>query len=150
MKRMILALSFSVTAAVTCTGQVAQTTPEAIEAAWAFLPQYEFGQDRLPLTSLDYAIKDFQGDPAKLAEYEKRFIAILEDPDATLEGKRWLLRHLAVMGTAASVPATAAAIGIEGLTDYAIRALEANPAPEAGGALREALATVDDKTAIIG
>lgn len=143
MKRLlVIAMMIAVAPAF---AQVAQTTPEAIAAAWEFLPTYEFGQDRLPLTSLDYAIRDAQGDDAELADFEQKFVAVLENPAATLESKRWTLRHLAAIGSAASVPAIAASLEIEGLEDYAVRALEASTATEAGAALRAAMANTDEK-----
>jgi len=94
----------------------------------------------MPLTHIEYAIADAQGDPARLGRFEELFVAVLNDPNSELDAKRFIMRKLAVIGTATSGPAIAAHLETEGLADYAIRALEANGGPEAGALLRDALA----------
>jgi len=118
---------------------LAGVSAEALESALRYLPGYAQGDDRLPLTHIEYAIADCQGDAERLARFESYFIEVLNDREAELDAKRFIMRRLAVIGTAASALAIAAHLDTDGLADYAVRALEATGTPEAGVLLREAL-----------
>lgn len=117
----------------------AGVSAEQLEAALAYLPSYEQGMDRLPLTHIEYALADAQSDAERLSRFETLFVQVLNDAEAKLDSKRFIMRRLAVFGSAASVPAVAAHLDTEGLSDYAVRVLEAYPFSEAAQALRDAL-----------
>jgi len=81
---------------------------------------------------------------------ERFLLAILDQPD-TLAGKAQACEQLRYVGSVESVPALEALLGDETLAHAARMALAAMPYPEAGAALRNALATVsgDAKAGII-
>jgi HEAT repeat protein len=79
--------------------------------------------------------------PAKL-------IAILREPDASQYAKAKACQKLAVTGDRRAVPALASLLTDERLSHYARFALEPNPDPSAGAALRDALGKVKGKLLI--
>jgi HEAT repeat protein len=116
---------------------------QALEA----LKTYDWGQDPQILNPIDEAIVAARGDAAQLQELEGRLAAVLAT-DTTLDGKQTACRYLMAIGTAASVPALAALLTDEKLAHMGRFALERNPAPEAGDALREALPKATGKQKI--
>jgi HEAT repeat protein len=116
---------------------------QALEA----LKTYDWGQDPQILSPIDEAILASHGDAARLQELEDRLAAVLST-DATFDGKQTACRYLRAVGTAASVPALAALLTDEKLAHMGRFALERNPTPEAGAALREALPEVTGKLKI--
>jgi HEAT repeat protein len=79
--------------------------------------------------------------PAKL-------IAILREPDVSEYAKAKACQKLALTGDRRAVPALASLLTDERLSHYARFALEPNPDPSAGAALRDALGTVKGKLLI--
>jgi HEAT repeat protein len=113
-------------------------TPAEVDQAFAYLAKYEFGQDRAALNPLVAAIRAASSDPAAREALAARLADLLAS--APLDAKRWIGRQLAVIGSAATVPAVTALLGEADTNDLGCRVLESIPAPEAGAALREAIA----------
>jgi HEAT repeat protein len=106
------------------------------------LMRYDWGGDRWSLSGIDSAIRDAQGDPAKLAVIEQELIGVLQS-GAKLPAIEYACRQLALIGTARCVPALAAMLADPEQLDRALFALQAIPDAAAGGTLREALTSAD-------
>jgi HEAT repeat protein len=91
-------------------------------------------------------IDQANADKAQTAQIEQKLDAVLDDPAATFAGKQEAARFLWIVGSARSVPTLAKMLGDEKLSDVARYALERNPDPAAGKALRAGLATTGGKT----
>lgn len=78
------------------------------------------------------------------AQEEASHLALLQNPQATLNQKQLACRELARCGTSAAVPVLASLLGDPQLAHLARMALEPIPAPAVDSALREALGTVKD------
>jgi HEAT repeat protein len=104
------------------------------------LTRYDWGGERASLYGIDLAIQEAQGDPARLAELEQGLIEVLQ-ATAPLPAKEYACRQLALMGSAACVPALTGLLPDPELLDRALLALQAIPDPAAATALREALNT---------
>jgi HEAT repeat protein len=72
-------------------------------------------------------------------------VAILQDPQGSVYAKAKACQKLAVTGDATAVPALKALLGDAQLSHYARTALETNPSPTAGAALRAALSELKGK-----
>lgn len=103
------------------------------------------GQSTAEFTAIANAAVASLGNPELRKSLERQLIALLGDKEATFDAKSFACRQLMVMGTAESVPALAGLLGDEALSHMALYALERMPFPEAGKALREALATAKGK-----
>ena len=112
-----------------------------LDAPFAALKTYDWGADAAAFKPIDEAIAATQGDAAAKAEIERRLIALL-GPDTSRACKESVCRKLALIGTAAAVPALAPLLADGDNSHMARFALERIPAPEAGAALRSALGTV--------
>jgi HEAT repeat protein len=119
----------------------------AIDRAFETLKTYDYGTDRNLLKPIDDAVIATHGDPAACLELEKRLAAVLST-DAERDAKEYVLRTLRIIGTAESVPAIAPLLEDKNLSHMARYALELNPSPEAGNALRSALPKVGGKLKI--
>lgn len=117
------------------------------ETAFDALKTYDWGVDPKVLQPLTDAIVTTHGDAAARLELETRLAAVLKT-DVPRAAKDAICRLLKPIGTAASVPALAALLPDEDLSHMARYALELMPAPEAGEALRAALAKVGGKLKI--
>lgn len=117
---------------------------EQLDKAFEALKTYDWGIDPNVLKPIDEAIVTTYGDAAARKELETRLIAVLktEVPQAAKDA---VCRALKTIGTAAAVPALASLLADEKLSHMARYALERIPAPEAGQALRDALAKVPAK-----
>jgi hypothetical protein len=117
--------------------------PAALDTPLAALATFDWGGDASRLAPLDAAVVAAHGDAALRADLEKRFAALLAGaaPDAA---KDYACRQLARIGTAAAVPAVAPLLADGRRSHMARFALEGIGGPEAGAALRQALATVGD------
>jgi len=111
------------------------------------LKTYDWGTDPIVLKPIDEAIITTHTDAAARKDLEDRLIAVLKT-EAPQAAKDAVCRALKTIGTAAAVPALAALLTDEKLSHMARYALERIPAPEAGQALREALAKVNAKLGI--
>lgn len=116
----------------------AQDAAMPLDQALDYLPGYELGQSRAPLTVISEALIAAYKDPEALKPIEDRFIALLQG-DATDDAKRYICRELEWAGTARCVPAVAALLYNETLCNFAAWTLTGIQAPEAAAALRVAL-----------
>ena len=85
-------------------------------------------------------IRDAKGDLGQSAAIEAKLVDALEAPATTLSGQYAITELLYMIGTARSVPAVGKLLATPELVDVAVFALQNNPSPEAGQALREAVA----------
>jgi len=104
------------------------------------LKRYDWGGERASLYGIDLAIQEAQGDPARLAEIEQGLFEVLQST-APLPAKEYACRQLALMGSAACVPALSGLLANPELLDRALFALQAIPDTAAANALRESLNT---------
>lgn len=122
---------------------------EALEKAFEALKTFDWGtgitiadkkppQDRAVLAPIDNAVIAAHGNATARKALETRLAAVL-GTNATRAAKDYVCRKLKQIGTAESVPALAALLPDKDLSHMARFALEANAAPQAGAALREAL-----------
>jgi hypothetical protein len=121
--------------------------PSTLDAPFAALKAYDWGANSAAFKPIDDAIVATHGDAAARADIERRLIALL-GPDTSRACKEYVCRKLAVIGTAAAVPALAALLADGDNSHMARFALEPIPGPEAGSALRAALGAVGGKLAI--
>ncbi|RIK84528.1 MAG: hypothetical protein DCC67_04830 [Planctomycetota bacterium] len=112
-----------------------------LDQAFEALKTYDWGTDVAVLAPIDEAVVATSGDSASREQLERRLAAVLAE-DVSRDAKDYVCRKLMAIGTAASVPALAALLPSAELSHMARFALERIPAPEAGQALREALASV--------
>jgi HEAT repeat protein len=110
---------------------------QAIEA----LDKYDWGMDPKVLRPIEEAVVATHGDAEARKKLESRLAALLST-DISRDAKDYVCRRLMVIGSAASVPALAGLLADKDNSHMARYALERIPAPEAGEALRAALAKV--------
>ncbi|MCX7049029.1 MAG: HEAT repeat domain-containing protein [Candidatus Sumerlaeota bacterium] len=110
---------------------------------FAAIQKYEYDQSRTAMAALEDSLRG--APPEKMKETEGKLIQILQNPGATAAGKDYCCRLLRLIGTEKCVPALAALLSDEKLSHMARFALQGNPSPAAGEALRKALPTVSDK-----
>lgn len=110
--------------------------------AWDYLPAYDWGSTRRPLESIDEAIRSSHTDKQARATLESRLIQVLADPSSTPAAKDFVCRRLAIIGSAAGVPALADLLSDETLSNMACFALERIPDSAADEALCQALGRV--------
>ena len=67
---------------------------------------YDFGDSRTALTELSDMLRHAD-DAAKLADYEKAMLNVLEAKNTPFATKQYLCKELSIMGTEASVPTLA-------------------------------------------
>ena len=79
-----------------------------LDAPFAALAAFDWGGDAKPLAEIDAAVVAAHGDAALTAELERRLAALLGS-QASRAAKQYACRKLSLIGTAASVPALAAA-----------------------------------------
>jgi hypothetical protein len=119
----------------------------SLDAACAALAAFDWSADSAFAKTLDAAVIAAHGHEAARADLERRFAAVL--PAGTSRAaKEYACRKLAMIGTAASVPALAALLPQADSSHMARFALERIAAPEAGTALRDALAALRGDLAI--
>lgn len=120
---------------------------EATEAV-AALRDYRFGDSREPLMVVQDLVRDFAQNATASAQLAGMLASAL-DGGSTFEGKQFVCRQLAIIGGDPQVPALAALLADESLTDSARYALERIPGRVAESALIGGLATTSG-TARIG
>lgn len=127
-------------------GKNVGTTPDP----WDECARLEYGGDRSFASSVNQQVVGTA--PEGRAKLEARLVEVLALPHCTGAGRAFLCRMLALVGSAASVPALAALVRDPKSADAARAALEAIPGAEAGAALREALGFLagDAKAGLIG
>lgn len=120
---------------------------KTLDGAFEKLKTYDFGTDRDELMPIDDAINTTHDKPEARRALETRLAAVLSSNDSD-DAKAFALRKLRIIGTAESVPAIAPLLEDKNLSHMARYALELNPAPEAGQAIRDALPIVKGKLKI--
>jgi len=114
-----------------------------LDQAFEALKSYDWGQDRNVLGPIDEAVLAASADDAVRGELEARLSEVLKG-EVSFDAKQFVCRQLMRIGSAASVPTLAGLLCDEELSHMARYALERIPAAEAGQALRDALAKVED------
>lgn len=117
---------------------------------WALCAKLQYGGDRSFASAVEQLV--VQASAADRAKLEAQLLAPLALPDCTDAGRAFLCRMLALVGSAKSVPALAALVREAKTADAARTALEVISVPEAGAALRDALASLPGpaKAGLIG
>jgi hypothetical protein len=117
---------------------------------WELCARLQYGGDRSFASSVEHLV--VQTVPNDWPKAEARLLAALALPDATDAGRAFVCRMLALIGSAASVPALANLLLDPKTADAARGALEGIPGPEAVAALRDALTAATDvaKAGLIG
>lgn len=121
-----------------------------LDNAFDALKKFDWGSDLATLSPIEDAVIAAHGKADASQEIEARLVAALKD-DLTRDAKEYVCRKLALVGSAACVPALAALLMNKDSSHMARFALERIPADESAKALREALesATGDQKIGII-
>ncbi len=104
------------------------------------LLKYKFGDSRACQVAIETEMRDAK--PAGYAAIETKLLAVLQSADATEDAKTFVCRCLRQIGSAKCVPAVAPLLTNEKLSHMARYALQGNPSPAAGKALRDALGSV--------
>ena len=120
---------------------------EQLDKAFEALKTYDWGKDPNEIKAIDDAIVTTHTDAAARKDLETKLIAVLKS-EVPQAAKDAVCRALKTIGTAASVPALAALLPDEKLSNMGRYALERIPAPEAGQALLTALPKVTGKLKI--
>src|SRR5262245_28618219 len=118
-----------------------------LDKAFEALKTLDWGMDLGVLAPIEDAVTGAHGKPDLTRDLEQRLIAALKD-EISRDARGYLCRKLAVVGTAAAVPALAAFLDDEQSSHMARFALERIPAPEASQALRGALGRISGKLKI--
>jgi len=121
---------------------------QTLDAAFKALETYTRGDDPKVLVSIEHAVQQAHGDQAARAALEQRLSAQLLRSSSSEAARKFICRELAVIGSAASVPALAALLPDESLSHMARYALERIPGSEADTALRDALGKTKGATRI--
>lgn len=106
------------------------------------LKTFDWGSDPKALSAIDEAIIASHGDHAARRGLEDRLLDALHS-GISRAAKDFVFRKLKAIGSAVSVAPLAAMLGNADLAHLARYALESNPTPEAGAALRGAMAKLD-------
>ncbi len=109
------------------------------DATLKSIATYQSGGSHAGLTAVEGFVRDALGSPADRAALERRLIELLRS-GATADCKRFVCRHLAIIGSSEAVPALAALLHDADLADMARFALEPMPDPAVDNALLAALA----------
>jgi HEAT repeat protein len=107
---------------------------------------YDFGKDSQAIVALEERVTlESKGGPQR-SSIAQQLAAELRRPDATPAFKQFICRQLAVIGTAAEVPALAELLADSNLSEMACFALARIDDPAADTALRTALGNAKGKT----
>jgi HEAT repeat protein len=109
-----------------------------VEESFKSLATYEFGADNKPLLAIEDRVRNSFADPGRKSALAGRLAGML-GPGTTEEGRRFILRQLALIGGPAEVPPIAPLLADPKLSDLARFALEPIPGPVAGNALTAGL-----------
>jgi hypothetical protein len=125
----------------------AQAPPLTLDQAFEALKGYGPGDDPERLIPIDQAVMAVHGNAAARAALEQRLAGYL-GPASSSVARSFVCRELAIIGSAASVPALAPLLLEDELSVFARQALERIPGPEADKALRDATAKSRGRTRI--
>jgi len=125
--------------------------PGPADDPYAAVALHDGGADRAPLARVEHEVAQAleasaSGKDSERERVERRLALILRDRAATREGKAFACEQLARVGRSASVPALVSLLREPELAPLALRALERNPSPEAGRAIREVLGKSQGET----
>ncbi|HTI51415.1 MAG TPA: hypothetical protein VL475_10705, partial [Planctomycetaceae bacterium] len=122
-----------------------------LDQAFEALTKFDWGTDLGALASIEDAVVAAHGKPDDRQQLEKRLIAALSG-ELSRDARDYVCRKLAIVGSAAAVPALAVLLVKNDSSHMARFALERIPAPEAAAALRTALPEVSGslKIGVIG
>lgn len=115
--------------------------PASLDQPFAALQAFDWGADAAAFQPIDDAVIAAHGDSAARADLERRLAALLGG-GTSRAAREYVCRKLAVIGTAAAVPALAALLSDEEHSHMARFALERISAPEAADELRKAVGTL--------
>ncbi len=93
------------------------------------ISNYTIDKSTRYLTDLQGRIRKVSGDPVAMLELEKKLVAILQNPSATPDGKRLILRELAWMGSDYCLPTVRDLLNDMNLQDAAAFTLERMKGP---------------------
>lgn len=93
------------------------------------ISQYAVDKSTSGLTDLQARIRKVSANPTALLEIEKGMVKVLQDKDATVEGKKLLLRELGWMGSKYCVPAVQLLLKNDDLKEAASFTLERMKGP---------------------
>ncbi|MHC4425169.1 MAG: family 16 glycoside hydrolase, partial [Planctomycetota bacterium] len=121
-----------------------------LSADYGAIEDYDFGKSRQALAAIEEEIRNVP--PSSFPQVEAKLLKALGSPRTTFAGKQFICRMLRRVGSAKSVPSLSQLLGNKDLSHMARFALQHMPAPEAGAALREALAKFegDLKIGVLG
>jgi type 1 glutamine amidotransferase/HEAT repeat protein len=118
------------------------------EKAWRDLPAYTYDQPRRLLRFLEAEIQHAAGDEGRATGVADRLAAVLENPKATLDAKRFVCRWLSLVADESHVPVLARLLGKEETFEIARQALAETPGEASGKVLRNALAGARGEKAV--
>src|SRR5688572_15831097 len=118
-----------------------------LEQSFELLKEFKPGADSTVLIPIERAVMEVHGNETARAALEKRLLAYLGESYSSLT-RSVVCRHLALIGSAASVPAVMPLVLDEELSVHARNVLERIPGPESEKALRDALGQAKGRTRI--
>jgi hypothetical protein len=118
-----------------------------LDGAFDALKTFKPGDDAAVLEPIDQAVHGVHGNAAARADLEKRLAGCLATSYSSV-ARSFVCRELAIIGSAACVPALAALVAEDELSVFARNALERIPGPEADKALRDAIAQAKGRTKV--
>ena len=118
-----------------------------LDQAFLALKKFDWGTPLSEVSGIDDAVVAAHSDPAIRQDLEQRLIVALSS-DISHDAKGYICRKLAMIGSAAAVPALARLLTEEVDAHLARHALERIPGPEAAAALQDALPRVAGKSKI--
>jgi hypothetical protein len=127
--------------------QAAQVPLPTLEQSFELLKEFKPGADSTVLIPIERAVMEVHGNEAARAALEKRLLAYLDGSYSSVT-RSVVCRHLALIGSAASVPAVTPLVFDEELSVHARNVLERIPGPESEKALRDALGQAKGRTRI--
>ena len=118
-----------------------------LEQSFELLKEFKLGTDSTVLIPIERAVMEVHGNETARAALEKRLVAYLGGSSSSVT-RSFVCRQLALIGSAASVPALAPLVLDEELSVHARNALERIPGAESEKALRDALGQAKGRTRI--
>jgi HEAT repeat protein len=120
---------------------------QTLDGAFEALKGYKPGDDPAVLAPINRAVREVHGNPSARAALEQRLAGYLGGSSSSVT-RAYVCRELAIIGSAASVPALAPLLVDDELSVYARNALERILGPEADKALRDGLGKAKGRTRI--
>src|SRR5688572_17206775 len=127
--------------------QAAPVPLPTLEQSFELLKEFKPGTDSTVLIPIERAVMEAHGNETARAALEKRLLAYLGGSYSSVT-RSVVCCHLALIGSAASVPAVTSLVFDEELSVHARNVLERIPGPESEKALRDALGQAKGRTRI--